>query len=157
MHSRIFTVGHDSEISELSLWDIAIKFDGGIEYIVEEEGKSFDASVDWFCSYLKQNNVKLNRNGNTLKIDKDSFIDFRVKEKRDGIASYLAGINSLDKEKQFKAYKGLAHILSQTEKGGFLFYSEENGMTSLDDLLSDYANDDGDIELDLAQSFDYHF
>lgn len=156
MHSRIFTVGHDSEISELFLWDVAIRFDGGIEYLVEEEGKAFDASVDWLCSYLEDNKVKIKREGNTLKIEKDSFIDFRIKEKQDRTASILAELNNPLKEKQFKAYKDLTSTLSQSEKGGFLFYSEENGMTSLDDLLSDYANEHGEIELHLAQSFDYH-
>ena len=157
MHSRIFTVGKDSEISELSLWEKAIRFDGSIEYLIQEEGETFEDSVNWFCSYLKQNNVNLKREGNTLKIERDSFIDFMIKEKRDSIISNLAELNSSDKEKQFKAYKDLSYNLLQTVKGGFLFYSEENGMTSLDDLLSDYANDHGEIELDLVQSFDYHF
>ena len=152
MHSTIFALNH---ISEDELYEYAHYFNSCIDYVVQE--KSMVASVDWLEQYLSSHKIKVNRvNCGLLVFSAAEYLRMVLSEKTKIIARLNTDLSeAYSPEAELRAYKSAGYDLYVDPKFGFLFYSDDNGICTLDDLCQ-FENDDGMIEIEIVETFDYH-
>ena len=152
MHSTIFALNH---ISEDELNEDAQRFNPCIDYVSQE--KSMVASVDWLEQYLSGHKIKVNRvNCGLLVFSVAEYLRFILSNKSKIIAKLNTDLSKADSpEAELRAYKSAGYDLYQDDKFGFLFYSDKAGMMTINDLCW-FENDDGMIELEIVETFDYH-
>ena len=152
MHSTIFALNH---ISEDELNEYAHYFNSCIDYVVQE--KSMVASVDWLEQYLNSNQIKVHRvNCGLLVFSAAEYLRMVLSEKTKIIARLNTDLSKANSpEEELRAYRSAGYDLYVDPKFGFLFYSDDTGICKLDELCQ-FENDNGMIELEIVETFDYH-
>ena len=154
MHSKIFVIGCD--ISESELWNDVKCFNGGIDYIDEETKEWSKSSIEWLDGYIKNSKIKFIRQGNVFRIDKESYLNALIKEKKEIIKELKRKLSVVEEpEKELIAYRNAGYSLYTDPRFGFLFYSEDSWLIDFDELC-EFENENGEIEFEVTKTFDFH-